>query len=120
MAARSVFVKQHPHIKHEDLVIYTTTQTHSLGQKAGLILGVRCRALEVTVEDNFALRGSTLLTALEEDSKRGKHPFIIGEKHGSEFYSACDEELSRLLCSGYRWYNFFGCHRSPRRDWSSW
>lgn len=72
-------MKLHPGTKHEDLVIYTTTQTHSLGLKAGLVLGVPCRALEVAPEDNFALRGLTLRTALEEDSKRGKHPFVLGE-----------------------------------------
>ncbi|KAJ3485385.1 hypothetical protein NLI96_g5001 [Meripilus lineatus] len=101
VAARSVFVKQHPHIKHEDLVIYTTTETHSLGQKAGLILGVRCRALKVTVEDNFALRGSTLLTALEEDSKRGKHPFIIVATVGTTSSGAIDrlDEIGQVVKS---------------------
>lgn len=60
-------------------MIYTTTQTHSLGVKAGLVLGLECRALEVTAEDRFALRGETLRKALEEDRARGKHPFILGE-----------------------------------------
>lgn len=61
------------------MVIYTTTQTHSLGVKAGLVLGLECRALEVTEEDKFALRGETLRKALAEDAARGKHPFILGE-----------------------------------------
>ena len=57
--------------------IYTSTQTHSLGLKAGVILGLTVRALEVTKEDNFSLRGHTLRSALEEDKKKGLHPFIL-------------------------------------------
>ena len=60
------------------LVIYTTTQTHSLGAKAALILGLRTRALHVTEEGRFGLRGATLRTALEEDKKSGLHPFVLG------------------------------------------
>lgn len=59
------------------MIIYTTTQTHSLGVKAALVLGLECRALDVTAEDHFALRGSVLRKALKEDSRRGKHPFIL-------------------------------------------
>jgi aromatic-L-amino-acid decarboxylase len=66
----------------EDLVIYTTTQTHSLGLKTGLVLGLSVRALEVKSEDEFALRGETLQAALDDDEKQGKNPFIL-----SEFYS---------------------------------
>ena len=44
-----------------------------------MVLGITCRALEVSLEDKFALRGSTLRSAVEEDKKRGKHPFIISE-----------------------------------------
>ena len=57
-------MKMNPSAKLEDLVIYTTTQTHSLGTKAGLILGLDVRALEVKAEDEYALRGSTLKEAL--------------------------------------------------------
>jgi hypothetical protein len=62
----------------EKLVLYTTTQTHSLGKKAGLVLGLKVRALEVTAEDDFALRGETLEMALKEDVNAGLHPFILG------------------------------------------
>lgn len=58
-------------------MLYTTTQTHSLGKKAGLILGLNVRALEVTAEDNYALRGATLKRALEEDARAGVYPFIL-------------------------------------------
>ena len=61
------------------MVIYTTSQTHSLGVKAALVLGLECRALDVTADDHFALRGATLRKALEEDKARGKHPFVLGE-----------------------------------------
>lgn len=63
----------------DKLVIYGTTQTHSLGAKAALVLGVRFRALEVTIEDNFALRGHTLAAALEEDRKNGLHPYVLSK-----------------------------------------
>lgn len=61
------------------MIIYTTTQTHSLGAKAGLVLGLECRSLEVTTEDRFALRGETLNKALEDDLARGKHPFVLSK-----------------------------------------
>jgi aromatic-L-amino-acid decarboxylase len=70
-------VRQHPDVPAEKLVLYTTTQTHSLGKKAGLILGLNVRALEVTAEDNYALRGATLKRALEEDAIAGMYPFIL-------------------------------------------
>lgn len=52
------------------------TQTHSLGKKAGLVLlGLQVLALEVTAEDNYALRSATLRHALEEpeDANAGLH-----------------------------------------------
>lgn len=70
-------MRQHPDIPVDKLVLYTTTQTHSLGKKAGLVLGVSVRALEVTAEDNYALRGATLKRALEDDTKAGVYPFIL-------------------------------------------
>ena len=83
VAARSRYTSQHPEAKLEDLVIYTTTQTHSLGVKAALVLGLECRSLEVTPEDRFALRGETLRSALAEDAARGKRPFVLGKSFQS-------------------------------------
>ena len=60
-------------------MIYTTTQTHSLGAKAALILGLRERSLNVLPEDNYGLRGATLKQALEDDQKDGYHPFILSK-----------------------------------------
>lgn len=72
----------------DDLVIYTTTQTHSLGVKAGLVLGLAVRDLPVKAEDHFALRGETLRIALEEDEKRGRKPFVLG-RFRSTILSRC-------------------------------
>lgn len=77
VAARSLYQKTHPDAKMEDLVIYTTTQTHSLGLKAGLVLGLQVRAIEVSHDDQLALRGKALRDALEEDTRKGLRPFII-------------------------------------------
>ena len=79
VAARSLYLRRHPEIRLEDLVIYTTSQTHSLGTKAGLVLGLSTRALEVTADDNFCLRGETLRHALSADEKAGKRPFILSQ-----------------------------------------
>ncbi|KXN87356.1 Aromatic-L-amino-acid decarboxylase, partial [Leucoagaricus sp. SymC.cos] len=77
VAARSLYSRAHPDVPHESLVVYTTTQTHSLGLKAGKILGLNVRALEVEAADGYALRGSVLKAALGDDLKNGKHPFIL-------------------------------------------
>ena len=79
VAARARYLRQNPDAKLEDLVIYTTTQTHSLGVKAGLVLGLQVRALEVRKEDEYGLRGDDLRRALEEDIVRGRRPFIVGQ-----------------------------------------
>ena len=76
-AARSRYQVEHPNCKAEELVIYTTTQTHSLGTKAGLVLGLQVRALEVRAEDQYSLRGEMLRSALVEDEKLGRKPFIL-------------------------------------------
>ena len=73
-----------PISKLEDLVIYTTTQTHSLGSKAGLVLGLQVRAIDVAY-DGFALRGKALREALEEDARIGRKPFILGNSFTLEY-----------------------------------
>jgi len=74
----------------ENLVIYTTTQTHSLGLKAGLVLGLAVRTLEVTLEDEYSLRGKALQSALDEDEKQGKNPFILIATVGTTSSGAID------------------------------
>ncbi|TFK74562.1 hypothetical protein BDN72DRAFT_664561 [Pluteus cervinus] len=90
VAARSLYQRTHPDVELDKLVIYTTTQTHSLGLKAGLILGLQVRALEVTSGDKFGLRGETLRKALEADTKAGKHPFILVATVGTTSSGAVD------------------------------
>ncbi|KAI0076732.1 hypothetical protein K474DRAFT_1201695 [Panus rudis PR-1116 ss-1] len=99
VAARSRYTKRHPSVKHEDLVIYVTTQTHSLGVKAGLVLGLECRSLEVKTEDDFALRGETLEQAIKEDQQRGKHPFIMIATVGTTSSGAVDrlDEIGQVV-----------------------
>lgn len=87
VAARSAYKVNHPETRLEDMVIYTTTQTHSLGVKAAMILGLAIRALDVKAEDNFSLRGETLRAALEDDKEKGRMPFIL-----SQSFSYPDEQ----------------------------
>ena len=81
IAARSRYQRENPGIKAEDLVIYTTTQTHSLGTKAGLALALPVRVLEVQPSDKYSLRGDTLRAALEEDERLGRKPLILSESY---------------------------------------
>ncbi|KIY53995.1 hypothetical protein FISHEDRAFT_68367 [Fistulina hepatica ATCC 64428] len=90
VAARSTYMRSHPDVKMEELVIYTTTQTHSLGLKAGLVLGLAVRSLEVTASDCYSLRGHTLRAALEEDLARGRRPFILIATVGTTSSGAID------------------------------
>ena len=77
VAARHRYKREHPDAKAEDLVIYVTTQTHCLGVKSSLVLGLPVRILEVCAEDKYALRGELLRSALEEDEERGRKPFVL-------------------------------------------
>ncbi|KAI8990725.1 aromatic-L-amino-acid decarboxylase [Trametes punicea] len=99
VAARARYIRDNPDVKLEDLVIYTTTQTHSLGVKAGLVLGLEVRALPVKPEDEYGLRGDTLRQALEEDIASGKRPFIIIGTVGTTSSGAVDnlEEIGEIL-----------------------
>jgi len=84
----------------EDLVIYTTTQTHSLGAKAALVLGLQVKSIEVTPEDNYALRGDALLKALEDDAKLGRKPFILSK---SLFIFSSSKRPVSICSSCYGW-----------------
>jgi len=77
VAARALYTRTRPEVSLESLIVYTTTQTHSLGLKAGKILGLNVRAIAVEAADGYALRGSALKAALAEDLKNGNHPFIL-------------------------------------------
>lgn len=72
------------------LVMYGTTQTHSIAAKAALILGIHFRALDVSQADGFALRGTTLKAALEEDHCAGRVPFMLIASLGTTSSGAID------------------------------
>lgn len=78
------------------LVMYGTTQTHSIGAKAALILGLDFRALPVSHEDGLSLTGETLRAALEEDEAAGRVPFMLVASMGTTSSGAVDD-LSSLL-----------------------
>lgn len=79
----------------QKLVMYGSTQTHSLGAKvslrscmlrtdthhqyqAAVLLGLQFRAIPVAEADNYALRGAALRNAIEEDIEKGLTPFLVG------------------------------------------
>ncbi|PWY97942.1 PLP-dependent transferase [Testicularia cyperi] len=72
------------------LVMYGTTQTHTVGAKAALILGLDFRALDVKAEDAYALRGETLRAAMEEDEAQGRVPFMLIGTLGTTSSGAID------------------------------
>lgn len=76
--------------KHtKNLVMYGSTQTHSVGAKAALILGMQWRALPVHAPD-YSFRGETLRKAIEEDVKNGYTPFFVVGTVGSTSSGAID------------------------------
>lgn len=80
------------------LIMYGTTQTHSIGVKAAMILGLSFRAIEVRVEDDYALRAEALRQALEEDTAKGLLPFMLIATIGTTSSGAVDnlDEIERV------------------------
>lgn len=72
------------------LVMYGTTQTHSIGAKAAIVLGLNFRAIEVTAKDAYSLRGEKLEAALKEDTEKGLIPFMLIATVGSTSSGAID------------------------------
>ena len=64
-------------------MIYVTTQTHSFGKKAGMVLGLKVRALSVDANARvgYGLDEKTLRAAIEEDRLAGRAPFIFSALH---------------------------------------
>ena len=81
VAARSRYQSLHLDVPMDKLVIYATTQTHSLALKSGLILGLPVHCIPVRAEDNYSLRGQDLRKTIEKDKAEGKHPFVISESY---------------------------------------
>ncbi|GAA5843539.1 hypothetical protein JCM11251_001650 [Rhodosporidiobolus azoricus] len=90
IAARERFLRLHPGTPIEELVIVATTQTHSLGAKAALILGIGFHAIETKEEDEWALRGDHLRSELEKLEAQGKKPFCLIATLGSTSTGAID------------------------------
>uniref|UniRef100_A0A0K3CM33 BY PROTMAP: gi/814542705/emb/CEQ39736.1/ SPOSA6832_01283 [Sporidiobolus salmonicolor] n=1 Tax=Rhodotorula toruloides TaxID=5286 RepID=A0A0K3CM33_RHOTO len=90
IAARERFLRLHPSTPFSDMVILGTTQTHSLGAKAALILGFEFVAIETRAEDEWALRGEALEKALRELKEKQKKPFILIATLGSTSTGAID------------------------------
>jgi hypothetical protein len=102
VAARTRYLSEYPDTTLESLVVYVTTQTHSLGTKAAKILGLRVRALDVdvaVVTDNTGLTGHVFRTAVEEDRARGLHPFALGKC----FLAPIFWTLAEPFLSRHRW-----------------
>ncbi|KAH9979065.1 pyridoxal phosphate-dependent transferase [Lactifluus volemus] len=93
VAARSRYQRENPGVSLESLVIYVTTQTHSFGKKAGMILGLDVRMLDVdetVMKDNTGLTGERLRDAVREDHVRGRHPFVLVATVGTTSSGAID------------------------------
>ncbi|KAI0272703.1 pyridoxal phosphate-dependent transferase [Gloeopeniophorella convolvens] len=94
VAARTRYLGEHPGTTLESLVIYVTSQTHSFGKKAGMVLGLRVRALDVeqtVLDNNIGLTGEGLKNAVEEDHAQGLHPFIFIATVGTTSSGAIDQ-----------------------------
>ncbi|GAA5948455.1 hypothetical protein JCM21900_002712 [Sporobolomyces salmonicolor] len=90
IAGRERFLRLHPSTPTSELVILGTTQTHSLGAKAALILGLEFVAIETRAEDAWALRGEALERELKRLEGEGKKPFILLATLGSTSTGAID------------------------------
>ncbi|SGY40405.1 BQ5605_C003g02370 [Microbotryum silenes-dioicae] len=90
IAARERVMRMHPETKHEDLAIVATTQTHSLGAKAALLLGIHFHPVPTKQENSWAIRGTELREALEALESEGKVPFIFLATVGTTSTGAID------------------------------
>nr|XP_013812522.1 PREDICTED: histidine decarboxylase isoform X1 [Apteryx mantelli mantelli] len=75
------------------LIAYASDQAHSSVEKAGLISLVKMKFLPV--DENFSLRGETLMKAIEEDRNRGLVPVFVCATLGTTGVCAFDS-LSEL------------------------
>ncbi|GAA6044097.1 hypothetical protein JCM8097_008433 [Rhodosporidiobolus ruineniae] len=90
IAARERYLRLHPGTPTSDLVLVATTQTHSLGAKAALILGLAIHTIETTKENDWGLRGNELRRDLEMLEAQGKKPFCLIATLGSTSTGAID------------------------------
>ncbi|KAK4048765.1 hypothetical protein OIV83_004531 [Microbotryomycetes sp. JL201] len=90
IAARERAKRILPGIPAEKLVIVGTTQTHSLGAKAALILGLDFVAVPTKAQDLWALRGDDLRQTLDDLKANGRVPFCLIATLGSTSTGAID------------------------------
>ncbi|XP_048468580.1 aromatic-L-amino-acid decarboxylase [Rhincodon typus] len=85
------------------LVAYTSEQSHSSVERAGLIAGVKMRKLPT--DEKFSLRGEALRQALEEDKTLGLIPFYLCATLGTTPSCAFDNimELGPICTSENIW-----------------
>jgi aromatic-L-amino-acid decarboxylase len=113
IAARIRFQTARPDVPAEKLILYISSQTHSLGVKTAMLLGLKCRILQVLAEDDYSLRGSTLKAAYNEDRAAGLWPFCLSTRIGLFPLEAQSYHPAVISC--YGWNYFIGCCRSTRR-----
>jgi len=77
-------------VGRERCVVYTSDQTHAIIKKACMVLGLRCRALPTAAADGFALRGTTLATAVAADVEKGLTPVAVIGTSGTTTSCAFD------------------------------
>lgn len=85
----------------QKLVMYGSTQTHSLGAKAALLLGLQFRAIPVAEADGYTLRGENLRKGIEMDIAAGFIPFFVIASVGTTSSGAIDRigEIGEVLKS---------------------
>ncbi|KAF8316499.1 pyridoxal phosphate-dependent transferase [Cantharellus anzutake] len=66
-----------PPPSHESLIIYLSTQTHSLGLKGAKLLGLNYRELDVDEGCEWGVKGLAFKNAYDEDRNKGLWPFIF-------------------------------------------
>ena len=77
VAARNTYMDSHPEARHEHLIMLRTTQTHSLALKAGRVLGLAVRTIDVDAKDAYGLRGEGLAQAIADEQAKGHRPFFL-------------------------------------------
>ncbi|KAL1745769.1 pyridoxal phosphate-dependent transferase [Schizophyllum fasciatum] len=90
VAARNTYMDSHPDARHEGLVILCTTQTHSLALKAGRVLGIAVRTIDVNAKHAYGLRGEALAQAIAEEQAKGRQPFFLIATIGTTSSGAID------------------------------
>ncbi|XP_033096311.1 aromatic-L-amino-acid decarboxylase-like [Anneissia japonica] len=92
------------------LVAYCSKQAHSSVEKATMIGFVKLRQLPT--DENYSLRGSTLLHAIKNDEEKGLVPFYVVGTLGTTSVCSCDnlEELGKVCSERNIWFHCDGAY----------